>query len=359
MASEARKRTAEPTDDELPATKRLRSEEADFNSALEQLQSLQIAPSITQEEIARAGLRRAIALALSHVGFDSSSKDAMEMFVSMVEEYVESLFETVKVNANAARRSQPIPRDFERALKHFNLTTTALEPHKKNPIHRSKRIPTYEPIPEPDPVFVDMPVLGAELDGARDKESKLYIPKSFPAFPSIHTYKYTPEIVETATVVEDWGSFASDTQSQTLNGSQATPQPQRPLAPEEIPHGDPKKLREAAAKEAKAGEAALRRLMRASKIAKQKEVWTSAQSQPARRERHELWESAMREFIEDDTRASGKEVASGGLHGEKGRFEIADHSMIVNTEKRYFRHEVPRTGARKAMTTAQGISSKG
>ncbi|KAK4175003.1 WD40-repeat-containing domain protein [Triangularia setosa] len=366
MASEARKRTAEPIDHESPA-KRQRSEEADFNSAMEKLESLQISPSITHEEIARAGLRRAIALALNHVGFDSSAKDAMEMFTSMVEECrfcvsiidrvvedltmksdVESLFETVKINANAARRSQPIPRDFERALKYFNLTTTALEPHKKNPIPRSRRIPTYDPIPEPDHIFVDMPVLGAELDGARDKESKLYIPKSFPAFPSIHTYRYTPETVETATVVEDWGSFASDTQSQTLNGSQATPQPQRPLAPEEIPHGDPKKLREAAAKEAKAGEAALRRLMRASKIAKQKEVWTSAQSQPARRERHELWESAMREFIEDDTRASGKEVASGGLHGEKGRFEIADHSMIVNTEKRYFRHEVPRSGARNS-----------
>ncbi|CAP61437.1 uncharacterized protein PODANS_4_690 [Podospora anserina S mat+] len=358
MSSEARKRTAEPTDDELPA-KRQRSVEGDIDSAVEQLQALNIAPSITHEEMARAGLRRAIALALKHVGFDSAAKDAMEMFTTMVEEYVESLFGTVKINANAARRSQPIPRDFERALKYFNLTTTALEPHKKNPIPRAKRIPEYEPIPERDPVFVDMPVLGAELDGARDKESKLYIPKSFPAFPSIHTYRYTPETVETATVVDDWGSFASDSQSQTLNGSQATPQPQRPLAPEEIPHGDPKKLREAAAKEAKAGEAALRRLMRASKIAKQKEVWTSAQSRPARRERHELWESAMREFIEDDTRASGKEVASGGLHGEKGRFEIADHSMIVNTEKRYFRHEVPRSGARKALAAAQGISSKG
>lgn len=85
MSSEARKRTAEPTDDELPA-KRQRSVEGDIDSAVEQLQALNIAPSITHEEMARAGLRRAIALALKHVGFDSSAKDAMEMFTTMVEE---------------------------------------------------------------------------------------------------------------------------------------------------------------------------------------------------------------------------------------------------------------------------------
>ena len=198
------------------------------------------------------------------------------------------------------------------------------------------------------------------MDGAPDKAAKQYIPGSFPSFPSIHTYKYTPESVDAVTVSEDWGAFSPDAPSQTLDGSPQPQQPQRPLAPHEIPHGDPKKMREAAAKEAKAGEGALRRLMRASKIAKQKEVWSASQRQAVRRDRYNLWEAAMRELIEDDTRSKGKEVALAGLHGDKGRFEIADHSMIVNTDKTCDRQDLPRAGARKAAAAAgHGILGKG
>jgi hypothetical protein len=249
--------------------------------------------------------------------------------------------------------------DFEAGLKRFNLTTTSLKPHKKPPIPKSRRLPSWEPLPTTDPIERDLPVLGSELDGEPDKAMKQYIPGSFPSFPSIHTYKYTPESVDAVTVSEDWGSFNPEAPSQTLDGSQTQTQPQRPLAPDEIPHGDPKKMREAAAKEAKAGEGALRRLMRASKIAKQKEVWSSAQRQPARRDRYNLWEAAMRELIEDDTKSKGKEVIPAGMHGDKGRFEIADHSMIVNTEKRYYRQDVPRSGARKAAAAAAGHGTTG
>jgi hypothetical protein len=262
--------------------------------------------------------------------------------------------------ANSARRSHPIPTDFELALKRHNLTTSALQPHRKPPIPRSKRLPTYEPLSINDPLDGDLPILGEELDGAPDKAAKRFIPSSFPAFPSIHTYKYTPESVDTVTVSDDWGAFNPDTPSQTLDGSQTQPQqPQRPLAADEIPHGDPKKMREAAAKEAKAGEGALRRLMRASKIAKQKEVWSAAQRQPARRDRYNLWEAAMRELIEDDTRSKGKEIVPAGLHGDKGRFEIADHSMIVNTEKVCYREDLPRAGVRKAAAAVHTIPGKG
>lgn len=262
----------------------------------------------------------------------------------------------MKAYTNAARRSYPVPRDFELSLKRFNLTTTSLKPHKKPPIPRSKRLPSWEPLPVEDPIGTDLPILGSELDGAPDKAAKQYIPGSFPAFPSIHTYKYTPESVDAVTVSEDWGAFNPEIPSQTLDGSSQPPsqQPQRPLAPDEIPHGDPKKMREAAAKEAKAGEGALRRLMRASKIAKQKEVWSSAQRQPARRDRYNLWEAAMREMIEDDTRSKGKDVSSAVLHGDKGRFEIADHSMIVNTEKSYYRKDLPRAGVRKTAAAGKG-----
>ena len=265
-----------------------------------------------------------------------------------------SLIEEIKTSANSARRTHAVPRDYELALKRFNLTTTSLQPHRKTkklPVPQSVIIPTFEALSIRDPIEADLPILSDELDGKPDKESKAYIPASFPTFPSVHTFKYTPETAEAFTVSDDWGSFNPDLPSQTVHGSQASQPPplNRPLAPDEIPHGDPKKLREAAAKEAKAGEAALRRLVRASKIAKQKEVWTAAQRHPARRDRHNLWESAMRELLEEETRAKGRELAPAAMHGEQGRFEIADHSMIVNAEKRYHRHEVPRSGRRPAI----------
>lgn len=213
-------------------------------------------------------------------------------------------------------------------------------------------------MPAAEPLDRDLPVLGDELDGASDKAKKKYIPSSFPAFPSIHTYKYTPESVDAVTVSDDWGPFNPDVPSQTLDGSRSQAQPQRPLAPNEIPRGDPKKMREAAAKEAKAGECALRRLMRASKIAKQKEVWSSAQRHPVRRDRYNLWEAAMRELIEDDIKSKGRQSVPVSMHGDKGRFEIADHSMIVNTEKGYYRRDLPRAGVRKAAAAGHGLSGK-
>ncbi|KAK3348428.1 Bromodomain associated-domain-containing protein [Neurospora tetraspora] len=320
----------------------------------------------TPDGLAKNGLRRSIALALETVGFDGATPEAIESFTIMTETYLHSLTEEVKAFANASRRSYPIPKDFENTLKRFNLTPTALYSHRKPPISKKKRQPVWEDLPLDAAIPTDLPVLAPELDGAADKAAKNYIPSSFPSFPSVHTYKYTPESVEAATAVDDsimtdTQATATITQTQTMVESQAaaaaaaaaqqsqlpTKIPQRPLAPDEIPRGDPKKIREAAAKEAKAGEQALRRLMRASKIAKQKDVSATAQREPARRERYALWEAAMRELVEDDTKAKGREVAPAAMHSQQGRVEIADHSMIVNAEKGYYRKEVARPGVRK------------
>ncbi|SPQ26410.1 360b3dd2-1d6e-4f7f-809f-640c50874fc1 [Thermothielavioides terrestris] len=339
MATESRKRPAEPSESDANAKRQRLQWPYTMLSVGPPQSSPYSSSAVTTDELAKKGLRRGIALALQKVGFDGAAPDAVESFALMAETYLTSLVKDIKTFTHAARRSNPVPRDFEQSLKRFNLTTSSLKPHRKPPIPKSKRLPTWEPLPIGDPLDKDLPILGDELDGAPDKAAKQYIPSSFPSFPSIHTYKYTPESVE-------------------ADGSPAPPQKtQRPLAPDEIPHGDPKKMREAAAKEAKAGEGALRRLMRASKIAKQKEVWSSAQRQPMRRDRYNLWESAMRELIEDDIRSKGKEVAPAAMHGDKGRFEIADHSMIVNWEKNNYRRDVPRAGARK--TAAAGHANAG
>jgi hypothetical protein len=271
-----------------------------------------------------------------------------------------SLIEDIRSFANASRRSYPIPTDFETSLARFNLSISSLKPHLRPPVSRAKREPSWATLPVQVDADLSLPILDDELSGTPEKESKQYIPKSFPSFPSLHTYKYTPENAESVTVSTDWGTFEPDLTSQTVSHGPSQTQTQtqiqtRPLAPDEIPHGDPKKMREAAAKEAKAGEEALRRLVRASKIAKQKEVWMTAQREPARRERYDLWESAMRELIEDDARARGRSFAPGATHGAMGRFEIADHSMIVNAEGKYQRKEVPRTGGRKVGAGEMGL----
>lgn len=271
--------------------------------------------------------------------------------------------EEAKTFTNAARRTYPIPTDFELTLSRFNLTPTALRPHVKPPIPRAKRLPTYEALSVETATDAILPVLGEELSGAADKKSKLHVPSAFPSFPSVHTYRSTPEVKEYKPPDDGWGAYdpempsQSISQSQTLAGSQSQsqvqPRPQRPLAPEEIPYGDSKKVREAAAKEAKYGEQALRKLMRASKIAKQKEVWSTAQKEPQRRLRHELWESTMKDFIEEEALAKGLTVEDGAIHGAMGKFEIADHSTIVNAESRYHRKEVQRSGTRKPVGSGE------
>ncbi|KAK4154046.1 WD40-repeat-containing domain protein [Chaetomidium leptoderma] len=361
MLVESRKRPVETAQDDSHAKRQCMQSPRTVLSVGKLASSRYSSAAVTTDEAAMAGLRRPIALALEQVGFDGATPEAIESFAAEVHTYIEKFNKQVQTFANAARRSNSNPTDFELTLKRFNVTLESLEPHRKPPIPKSKRLPTWRLLPADDLLNRDLPILGDELDGAPDKVAKQYIPTSFPAFPSIHTYKRTPESVDAVTVSEDWGALIPDASSQTLDGSQTqTQQPQRPLAPDEIPHGDPKKMREAAAKEAKAGEGALRRLMRASKIAKQKEVWSAAQQQPARRDRYNLWESAMRELIEDDTRSKGKEMVPAAMHGDKGRFEIADHSMIVNTEKALvspFFHRSP--NPRKDRKMAEQLILKG
>lgn len=276
-----------------------------------------------------------------------------------------SVVEDIKTFANASRRAYPVPTDFELTLKRFNLTPEALRKHVRPPVPKSKRLPTWEPLHIAEHTEVFLPVLGEELSGKAEKDAKHHIPPVFPSFPSIHTYKSTPVVREYSPPKDDWGQFNPDRPSQsftshTQSGSQTQTQASsRPLPPDEIPRGDPKKMREAAAKEAKFGEEALRRLLRASKIAKQKEVWSTAQKEPPRRLRYELWETSMRDLIDEEMRAQGKEVDLAAGHGAAGRFEIADHSTIVNSETAFHRKEVQRAGARKLVGSGEAGLAKG
>lgn len=143
--------------------------------------------------VARDGLRRALVLALDHVGFTSATDDALESFLLMTESYFHSMAEDIARFALAGRRNQPVPTDFESTMPRFNIGTSALRPHLKNPIPASKLEPRYlieDPSTATKPATIDggdLPLLSEELSGRPEKEGKSYIPSCFPEFPSIHT----------------------------------------------------------------------------------------------------------------------------------------------------------------------------
>ncbi|KAJ6443454.1 bromodomain associated domain-containingprotein [Purpureocillium lavendulum] len=264
----------------------------------------------THHANARAGLQRSIALVLEHDGFDSATEEAMESLTGIVETYVESMIDEVKRFALAARREHPIPTDFELMMGYYNLTTRSLRPHLRNPLPQSAVAPTFGALTHADnDALATLPLLSDELSGQADKDAKQYIPATFPDFPSRHTYHFTPQ---------------DDT---TVR--------------------DSKKVREEAARTAEQGEDALRRLVRASKMRKQKEVKSLVEHDTQGRERFRLWEATMKRFM-------GAEANLRGDGSVTEQVEVADHSMIVNGDAVFARKEVARMGKRAGGLSANG-----
>lgn len=220
------------------------------------------------------------------------------MSLTLITPDVESFIQETKRFALVSRREYPTPVDFEHTLRRYNLSTSSLQPHLKHRLRDVEPSRTYV-----DPSFADveghttLPLLSEELSGQADKACKPYIPSNFPEFPSRHTYSFTPQ--------------------------------------EDLTIRDPKKTREEAAKTAQQGEDALRRLVRASKMRKQKEVKSLVEQDVQGKERFRLWEATMKRFMGVDAR---------GDHADET--EIADHSMIVNGEALFARKEGSRLGKR-------------
>ncbi|KAI8952603.1 hypothetical protein F4801DRAFT_577365 [Xylaria longipes] len=250
----------------------------------------------TAENMGRDGLRRSITLALSHVGFDSATEEALEGFTETVETYMDGFIHQLKKVAHGARRNDPIPTDFEAILRQHNLPLSSLKPHLKNPIPKELLEPTfYDPITE-NTTYLQRtpPVLGDELDGRYEKEERSWIPKHFPSFPSKHTYRYTP-----------------------------APPPARST----------EKKRAEALADARKAEMALRRIDRAAKMTRQKELRVAAQRNVLTKQRHDSWEGLMKSLL---PRSRTADRAT----------EVADHSTIVNAGAKYGRKELPRTNRR-------------
>ncbi|KAI8623117.1 hypothetical protein F5Y19DRAFT_459847 [Xylariaceae sp. FL1651] len=258
----------------------------------------------TAEHLGRDGLRRSITLVLKHIGFDSAMEDALEGFTETVETYMGSFIDQLKRVAHGSRRSDPIPSDFETILRYYNIPLSSLKPHLKNPVPKQDLVPTfYDPITE-DTSHLESspPILGDELDGKYEKEERPWIPKHFPSFPSKHTYRYTPA---------------------------------------ELPVKNTQKKRAEAMADARKGEMALRRIDRAAKITRQKELKEVAQRNALTKQRHEAWENLMKSLLPRSGTASRAT-------------EVADHSTIVDAGIKYGRKELPRKNRHAPADTVNG-----
>ena len=212
-----------------------------------------------------------------------------------------SLVDDLKRTAISARREQPTPADFQSTLDLRNLHVPHLKPHLRPPVPRERLAPEYFELDVLSDSYAPLPLLGEELSGRPDKDCKPYIPSSFPDFPSRHTYRSTRH--------------------------------------QQADDHKPNRIREEAARAAKQGEDALRKLVRAAKIRKQKEVRSVVQRDPHGRQRYQLWETAMKGLLQTVGKADE---------------DVADQSMIVNSEGSFLRREVAKSSKRVAASGSPG-----
>jgi hypothetical protein len=122
------------------------------------------------------------------------------------------------------------------------------------------------PFPPPEPAEPPPPdiegLLGPELSGRADKESRKYIPAHFPAFPPKHAWKATPVFTQR--------------------------------------ENDPRKIREKATEEGILAEQSLRKLMAAQKAGLESNQARRQRKSKRRKESDALWQNAMKEMLQDE-----------------------------------------------------------
>ncbi|OBT70461.1 hypothetical protein VE03_00010 [Pseudogymnoascus sp. 23342-1-I1] len=241
-------------------------------------------------------LERSAALILNHVGFDGASKEALESICAQASAYADKFLSYVTESMLSCRRAQPIPLDYEYALRRHGLTDSLLRPHLKPPVPRSKTQLVFEvQEPEIQEVQVLPELLGHELSGAVDKLTKPFIPKQFPAFPSKHTYKATEVMPDRET--------------------------------------DPRKIREKATEASRHGEEALRRLVGVGKVGDQKGVRKALLKSPARKHRHDLWDLAMQDL----------KLNTAQTTAAKPELDGSERGILIDAGRKYGRQSTTRT----------------
>lgn len=210
-------------------------------------------------------LRRAIAIQCRSMGFEGARPDALERFRGLVDSYMTNFLAQVRKSMTSSRRTHTVSHDWVYALTTAGLRGSAvLDPHFDTgeipPIllqpHFDPPVPLEAPPPETESL------LGQELSGRADKDTRPYIPKHFPAFPSKHTYKATPVFTNR--------------------------------------ENDPRKIREKATEEGILAEQSLRKLMAAQKAGIQKQNAGKRKRSKRMKESDKLWQDAMTDLLVEE-----------------------------------------------------------
>lgn len=277
-------------------------------------------------------LTRSIALALDAVGFEAAEPVAMESFRAEVEECtILTLFipriltvkliisdmtdflANVRLSMLSSRRTQTVPQDFLQSLHTHHLSLRSLTPHLDPPVPPSRSQISIDVDTAPEEKQSEFPFLEPTLIGiSDDAESRSYVPKHFPAFPSKHTYKMTPEV------------------------------PER--------ENEPRKIRELAMEEGRLAEEALRRFLSAGS---DRTFNTTSKKRPAansaRSRREGLWQETMSAVAEESGIAPEITHANNRLGGKLpegsnsvGRWHL---SSAVNADSRYWRRNASTEGS--------------
>lgn len=211
----------------------------------------------------------------------------------------------VRQSMLSSRRVRAIPQDFLQALHTHQLSLRSLIPHLDPPVPASRSQFALPVEAVEDEENHALPFLGPVLNGAPDERSKLYVPPHFPAFPSKHTYKATPEF------------------------------PER--------EKDPRRIRERATEEGRMGEEALRRLVGVgSDNGLVPKIKSGPKARSMRMARDELWRETMQVLssrYEDAKKSIENNKLREAYPGEppKGTSRI---SSAVNADKRFWRKGV-------------------
>ncbi|OJD10875.1 hypothetical protein AJ78_08227 [Emergomyces pasteurianus Ep9510] len=277
-ASSPQKRPPDPESTDHPAAiKRQRREPRHHRLQAAVKPNLLPDAALTDPAAVDTLLKVSIGVLLRDCGFSHADPVALDSFRSAVEEYILHILSYTRQSMSSCRRMQPIPLDFEYALRNTNIPVDSLEkylqPSPSSPSHKQhffiSSLPTPPPS-SPDPA-TDLPFLGSDLSGTPHRQLSSHIPKHFPNFPSRHTYQETAVFTTRET--------------------------------------DPRKIREKATEEGRLGEEALRKLARAGReslIVREGEDWDGGKALWGRR-----WEN-MESMFEKTVRA----VVGGGEKGD-------------------------------------------
>lgn len=236
---------------------------------------------------------------------------ALEALRALVDEYILKLCSTVRRSMQAARRTVPIPPDFESAF--YALDVPRLDDELAKYHAEADFNPPLLPTPPPEDEFHDVHqipdvLLGPELSRQGDLKKFGFNIASLPPLPSAHTYK------ETAVF--------------------------------SIREKDSRRIRELATEEGKLGEQALRRLAGAVKLdstlsSEPEARLVRARRGPLARRPPVLTEEAMFEETMRDL-----------LRQEKGEFELGP---VVSSEKMY---RMPDEARMKTKSSVPASSAK-